>query len=196
MRRSTFTRSPVCLSDCGSTCADSTRHSLEPYSKRHARLSKRLGELKTSAQSNGNTLSECQNELSVISDKLTEAKARVDERSGKLTNAKPLIEIKKAIKTITLEIRQMDVSVGVVRSELMRWRIDRRLEELLDDGDGDGDSDGAGAGDEEDGDQEDEDEDGEDSDDDDFYYKDDGDSGGGDNYDDGGDDYEWDKDRH
>ena len=98
--------------------------------QQYATLREKVRDLQRGVDSFVGALSERQNEFSVISDKLSEAKNQVDLRSGKMADSKPLLKIKGSIKQMASEIQQMDVSIEVVRSELVKWRISRALERM------------------------------------------------------------------
>lgn len=53
-----------------------------------------------------------------ISEQLRETKTVMDDRGSKMTDTSPLVQIKEALKTLAVEIKNFDLRIGVVRYEL------------------------------------------------------------------------------
>lgn len=50
-----------------------------------------------------------------ITEQLRETKSVMDDRGSKMTDTSPLVQIKEALKTLAVEIKNFDLRIGVVR---------------------------------------------------------------------------------
>lgn len=74
-------------------------------------------------QSSSESVEELSNTLAIITDTLEEVRNRQETRGNSMTDTKPLMRIKKALKTLKSEMKSMEVRIGVVGHTLMQGKM-------------------------------------------------------------------------
>eukprot|EP00842_Homolaphlyctis_polyrhiza_P000369 jgi/Hompol1/1332/HPOL_002682-RA len=90
-------------------------HQIEQYRT----LQDQSSDLKQKYGVAGSNVTELTNELSRISEELDNVKSRMDELGNGMTDSKPLVAIKQGLARLKLEIKQMDLRMGVIEHTLL-----------------------------------------------------------------------------
>ncbi|GIY13005.1 intraflagellar transport protein 57 homolog [Caerostris extrusa] len=64
--------------------------------------------------------------LSQITEELDQVKQEMDERGSNMTDGKPLVNIRKALSKLKVELSQMDVRIGVASHTLLQAKLKER----------------------------------------------------------------------
>ena len=73
------------------------------------------------------SVSQYQNNLQSIMERLEEVKGLMDERSGSMTDTSPVVRIKKALQEMKREIKEMELRMGVLSHTLMHAKMRQKL---------------------------------------------------------------------
>lgn len=69
------------------------------------------------------SVSDLTNEMAAISDALEDIKSQTDSRGSSMTDTSPLLKIKQALTDLKLEIKAMELRIGVVGHTIMQSKI-------------------------------------------------------------------------
>ena len=88
---------------------------------------KQLSEDQIRYNSRTEALSDRHNELHRIGEQLIEIKTMMDERGSDISDATPVVRIRSAIRDLTLELRGMEVRLGVLKSQSLKHELIMRV---------------------------------------------------------------------
>lgn len=82
-----------------------------------------LAQVKEQYKSVSGGVTERSRTLSQITEELEQVKQEMDERGSNMTDGKPLVNIRKALSKLKLELSQMDVRIGVASHTLLQAKL-------------------------------------------------------------------------
>ncbi|KAI8618712.1 intra-flagellar transport protein 57 [Chytriomyces sp. MP71] len=86
-------------------------------------LQDQISELRQKYNVSNNNVSELSVELSRISEELDAVKTRMDEIGNGMTDSQPLVNIKKGMAKLKVDIKQMNLRIGVVEHTLLQSKV-------------------------------------------------------------------------
>ena len=90
-------------------------------------VQERLQTIQSRHETAGESVSQYQNNLQSIMERLEEVKGLMDERSGSMTDTSPVVRIKKALQEMKREIKEMELRMGVLSHTLMHAKMRQKL---------------------------------------------------------------------
>lgn len=71
-------------------------------------------------------MKEMNEDYRVVSEKLEVIQAKTNEHSGSMTDSSPVVKIKEALKNLQVEIKSMDVRLGVLNHSVLQYKTKER----------------------------------------------------------------------
>ena len=99
---------------------------LEAFAARYRDEKQRQSELEEKYSSKSEEVAQLTNELARVSKRLEEVKTEMNERGDNISDTSPLLRLSKAIETLTAELRQMDIRIGVAQLRLTKFNLQQR----------------------------------------------------------------------
>lgn len=96
---------------------------LEHVLDQYRTLQNELSKLQDNYKSISGGVTERTRELAKLSDQLETVKQQMEERGSSMTDGTPLVNIRKGITKVKMEITEMDVRIGVLQSMLLQSRL-------------------------------------------------------------------------
>lgn len=75
---------------------------------------------------------ELEQELSAINDTLQNTTNKLENKGSEFNDAKPLANVKKAIKQVKDDIKSIDIRIGVVSNTILQLKLRERSKEIED----------------------------------------------------------------
>ncbi|KAI8843317.1 Intraflagellar transport protein 57 [Chytriomyces hyalinus] len=86
-------------------------------------LQDQISELRQKYNVSNSNVGELSTELARISEELDAVKTRMDEIGNGMTDSQPLVNIKKGMGKLKIDIKQMDLRIGVVEHSLLQAKL-------------------------------------------------------------------------